>query len=411
MSGSTHDGRRAAIVAIDCATTQVVVASGSPAGRIDGLTTWGAGYRHGETLLPSLSRFLGEQNIRRSRLVAIIVGTGPGAFTGLRVGLATAKGLAHGLGLPIVGISTAEALLAAATAGAAADGTPVLLLPAGPSDRIVVRAGTPPALVVAGTEPDLDSGEWLVAIDLDGRADPDALERGQAARRGLGAALISLGAARLAAGDGGRPRRPRAGVRDPAAWRARRGRGGVVVARPPMRLLIEPMRIDDLPAVHAIERASFDAPWPPEAYRNDLETNRLAQYLVARVGDEIAAYGGMWLMVDEGHIITFAVHPDWRRQHIGERLLLSFIDLAVERGAHEATLEVRLSNLPARRLYEKFGFRPVGLRPRYYSDNGEDALIMTTDPLADAPMRERIARLRAEIDAAPAPSRPDRGGA
>ena len=93
------------------------------------------------------------------------------------------------------------------------------------------------------------------------------------------------------------------------------------------------MRLDDLPAVHAIERASFDAPWPPDAYRNELETNRLAQYLVARVGDEAVAFGGMWLMVDEGHIITFAVHPDWRRQHIGERLLLAFIDLANERGA------------------------------------------------------------------------------
>ena len=144
----------------------------------------------------------------------------------------------------------------------------------------------------------------------------------------------------------------------------------------PVTLRIEPMTVADLPAVHAIERASFTAPWPPESYRNDLETNRLAQYLVARVGDEIAAYGGMWLMIDEGHIITFAVHPAWRRQHVGERLLLSFLDLASDRGAHEATLEVRLSNLPARRLYEKFGFRPVGLRPRYYSDNGEDALIM-----------------------------------
>ena len=179
-----------------------------------------------------------------------------------------------------------------------------------------------------------------------------------------------------------------------------------MVARPPLRLLIEPMRLDDLPAVHAIERASFDAPWPPDAYRNELETNRLAQYLVARVGEEAVAFGGMWLMVDEGHIITFAVHPDWRRQHIGERLLLAFIDLANERGAHEATLEVRLSNLPARRLYEKFGFRPVGLRPRYYSDNGEDALVMTTDPLDDAGMRERIERLRAAIEAAPAPHRP-----
>ncbi|MEA2610103.1 MAG: [ribosomal protein S18]-alanine N-acetyltransferase, partial [Chloroflexota bacterium] len=101
-----------------------------------------------------------------------------------------------------------------------------------------------------------------------------------------------------------------------------------------------------------------------------------------------------------------AVHPAWRRQRIGERLLLGLLDLAQDAGAHEATLEVRLSNLPARRLYEKFGFRPVGLRPRYYSDNGEDALIMTTDQLQDTPMRDRIARLREAIDAAPAPVRP-----
>ena len=114
--GSTHDGRRRAILALDSATTRIVVATGSPDGRVDGITTWAAGYRHGETLLPAIGRILGEQNIRRSRLVGIVVGIGPGAFTGLRVGIATAKGLAHGLGLPIVGISTGEALLAEATA-------------------------------------------------------------------------------------------------------------------------------------------------------------------------------------------------------------------------------------------------------------------------------------------------------
>jgi ribosomal-protein-alanine N-acetyltransferase len=180
-----------------------------------------------------------------------------------------------------------------------------------------------------------------------------------------------------------------------------------MVARPPLKVEIVPMRVSDLPAIQAIERASFDAPWPADAYRSELETNRLAQYLVVRAGEEIAGYGGMWLMVDEAHIITFAVHPLWRRQHIGERLLLAMLDVAMDAGAHEATLEVRLSNLPARRLYEKFGFRPVGLRPRYYSDNGEDALIMTTDQLRDPPMRESIARLRAAIDAAPMPVPPE----
>lgn len=181
-----------------------------------------------------------------------------------------------------------------------------------------------------------------------------------------------------------------------------------MVARPPVKLQIVPMRVSDLHAVHAIERASFDSPWPADAYRSELDTNRLAQYLVVRVDDEIAAYGGMWLMVDEAHVITFAVDPAWRRQHVGDRLLLAMLDIAVDAGAREATLEVRLSNLPARRLYEKFGFRPVGLRPRYYSDNNEDALIMTTDQLRDPPMRERIARLRAAIDAAPAPQSPAR---
>lgn len=143
------DGRRRAILALDTATTRVVVATGSLEGRADGFTTWTAGYRHGETLLPTIERFLGEQNIRRSSLIGIVVGSGPGAFTGLRVGIATAKGLAHGLGLPIVGISTAEALLAAAGADPEArpgerEARPVLLLPAGPSDRILVRPGARP---------------------------------------------------------------------------------------------------------------------------------------------------------------------------------------------------------------------------------------------------------------------------
>ena len=169
-------------------------------------------------------------------------------------------------------------------------------------------------------------------------------------------------------------------------------------------LRIRPMTVADLAAVQQIERASFTTPWPPQAYRQELETNRLAQYLVAVIDGEIVAYGGVWLMVDEAHVTTFAVHPGYRRRRIGERLLLALLDLSVDRHAREATLEVRLSNLAARRLYEKYGFRPVGIRPRYYSDDQEDALIMTTEPLETPAMRERIARLRAALDAAPAPA-------
>ncbi len=177
-----------------------------------------------------------------------------------------------------------------------------------------------------------------------------------------------------------------------------------MVARPPSILRIEEMRLSDIADVQAIERASFTSPWPPQAYRSELETNRLATYLVARIDGTVVAYGGIWMMVDEAHITTFAVHPAWRRRRIGERLLITLLDTSLERGAREATLEVRLSNLPARRLYEKYGFRPVGLRPRYYSDDGEDALVMTTEPFAEARMRERLAMLREALDAAPSPT-------
>ncbi len=178
-----------------------------------------------------------------------------------------------------------------------------------------------------------------------------------------------------------------------------------MVASPPRSLRIEAMRLDDIPAVQAIERASFTTPWPPQAYRAELETNRLATYLVARFDGRVVGFGGVWLMVDEAHITTFAVDPAWRRRRIGERLLVAILDVAAARGAREATLEVRLSNLPARRLYEKYGFRPVGLRPRYYSDDNEDALVMTTEALDGPSMRSRLDRLRAALDAAPPPER------
>jgi tRNA threonylcarbamoyl adenosine modification protein YeaZ len=200
--GRRNDSRRHAVLAIDTATSQVVLGLGSPAGEPVGLTSWPAGHRHGEQLLASIARLLDENDVRRSRLDAIVVGTGPGAFTGLRVGIATAKGLAHGLGVPIVGIATSDAVIAAA---AAAERVPeaqiVLLLPAGPSDRVIARRGAPARLLPGGADPDVDQGDVLVAVDLEGRAPADAVERGERARADLGRELLRLGAARLAAGE------------------------------------------------------------------------------------------------------------------------------------------------------------------------------------------------------------------
>ena len=167
-----------------------------------------------------------------------------------------------------------------------------------------------------------------------------------------------------------------------------------MVARPPLKVRVEPMRLEDVPAVHRIESASFPTPWPDYAFRQELQTNRLAHYLVVRAGHETVAYGGIWLMVDEAHITTFAVLPEWRRRGIGGRLMVGLMDVALDLSARVMTLEVRLSNRAARELYARFGFKPVGLRPRYYSDNGEDALIMTTEVISEPAMSARIAQMR-----------------
>ncbi|HVL53256.1 MAG TPA: tRNA (adenosine(37)-N6)-threonylcarbamoyltransferase complex dimerization subunit type 1 TsaB [Vitreimonas sp.] len=189
------------ILAIDTATSHVVVALGGSGRAPDALSMWPAGHRHGEQLLPSIGRVLEAAGVDRTRLRGIVVGTGPGAFTGLRVGLATAKALAHGLRQPLAGVATSDALIAAAVrAGPVPEGRIVLLLPAGPSDRVVVRAGAPPRILPAGTDPELETGDVVVAVDLDGRAGDDALARGARARESLGAELLRLGAARLAGG-------------------------------------------------------------------------------------------------------------------------------------------------------------------------------------------------------------------
>lgn len=196
------DGGRRWLLAIDTATAQIVVAAAAADGALLWATTWAAGRTHGAQLLPAIERLTGEASLRRSRIAGIIVGTGPGAFTGLRVGIATAKALAHQLTVPLIGVSTGEALLTAAAAprGRAAT-APVLLLPAGPNDRLFVRAGNPSLLLPGGVEPELATGEVLVAVDLAGRASADAVARGDVARAGLAAALATIGAARLAAGD------------------------------------------------------------------------------------------------------------------------------------------------------------------------------------------------------------------
>jgi tRNA threonylcarbamoyl adenosine modification protein YeaZ len=188
------------ILVLDTATTHAVIALGTRGGELVDQRTWLAGYRHGEELLARIEALLADHGVAPGALGALVVGTGPGAFTGLRVGIATAKGLAHALGLPVVGVATSSALIAAAANTGAVDRAGIALLqPAGPSDRVLSSDGQPPRILPGGTEP--APVATLVAVDLDGRAPDDAVARGRVARDGLAAALLARGAARLGAGD------------------------------------------------------------------------------------------------------------------------------------------------------------------------------------------------------------------
>ena len=188
---------RRRLLAIDTSGMDALVALGKADGTLVSDRRWAAGYRHGEELLTRIDEMLNGEGVALAELAGVVVGTGPGAFTGLRVGLATAKALARELAIPIAGVATSEALLDAAAVG---DGKrAVLLLPAGPSDRVFVADGVA-TLVKGGDEPRVEPGSLLVAVDLPDRAPADALVRGAQAEAGLSTALLKLGARKLAAG-------------------------------------------------------------------------------------------------------------------------------------------------------------------------------------------------------------------
>jgi [ribosomal protein S18]-alanine N-acetyltransferase len=149
---------------------------------------------------------------------------------------------------------------------------------------------------------------------------------------------------------------------------------------------IRPMKIEDLEQVHAIDTISFSLPWPLSSYRFELLENPGSMLWVAEATsqDGLRRVAGMiviWMIVDEAHIATIAVHPDFRGHGIGKLLLARALIEATHLGANQATLEVRVGNTVAQSLYQKFGFQVVGRRIKYYQDNNEDALIMTVHHL------------------------------
>jgi ribosomal-protein-alanine N-acetyltransferase len=146
-------------------------------------------------------------------------------------------------------------------------------------------------------------------------------------------------------------------------------------------VIFRPMVLADVPTIAAIEQEVFTIPWTVQALNQDLMQNHFAHYFVMQYEEDIIGYGGMWLIVDEAHVTNIAVRPQYQGQGLGELLLDEIQRQARRNGAERMTLEVRKSNVVAQRLYVKKGFEHAGIRPGYYSDNNEDALIMWAELL------------------------------
>ncbi len=134
--------------------------------------------------------------------------------------------------------------------------------------------------------------------------------------------------------------------------------------------------LEHLDDIMEVEKLSFKITWSREAFFDEITRNEVAMYFSAAVEKKVVGYAGMWKVLDEGHITNIAVHPEYRGNGIGSRLLESLIEKATGTGIARMTLEVRKSNLAAQGLYRKYGFETVGFRKAYYADNGEDAIIM-----------------------------------
>ncbi len=150
------------------------------------------------------------------------------------------------------------------------------------------------------------------------------------------------------------------------------------------KVTIRRMRAEDLDGVTAIEQATFARPWSRESFRQELERNVAARYLVAETEGKLAGYAGAWVILDESHITNIAVAEPFRGRGIGKQLTRSLLQYLSNLGACYATLEVRVSNERAQNLYKGLGFVSVGKRKRYYEDNGEDAYLMVCEHMPAA---------------------------
>lgn len=410
------------LIALDTATEQLVIGVTEARERegavvLDQVATADAlaPRRANAELLARLSATLGECGVALADVSAVVVGRGPGSFTGVRIGVATAKGLAHGLGVPLYGVGSLDAIAHRAAAsgltgllGVVGDAMRGEVYPAlfrvsgGRVERLM------PDVVAAPADVASEWAEMLSEpITLLGNGLAKHLEAFESRLRGSAtvadeslwppssSGLFAAFAENLRVGD--------VGVGDPALVlpvytrlsdaeeneRTRReaaslpknGVGGISTGESP-RIEIRPMRRADIEDVVAIEQRVFSDAWSRGVFEDELGAD-LRAWVVAESGGGVVGYAGIALLVDEAHVMNIAVSPESQGEGIGRALLDELGRRAKAMGARSVTLEVRSGNTAAIGLYESSGLAALGRRPSYYQDTGEDALIMSADLPSD----------------------------
>lgn len=342
-----------------------------------------------ETLTVRLQALLGTDLACDAGLTAIAVSQGPGSFTGLRVGMATAKALAHACEAPLVGVPTQEVLAAGAEALA---GERLYVLQkarqghvyAGLWEKTETGAkALKPVQVVPVEELPEYAGERCVVIGPSAEVAAEMLERlpeGTTVQMTMPQAQV---VARLGAGRVETAHPQAAYNLQPLymlASQAERMKN-LDLSAPRRQVRLRTAELGDLSDVVRLENISFSSPWPEVSIREELARREGGAFLAVELDGKLAGYAGAWIFAGEAHICTIAVDPEQRRQGLAELLMLGLLRRAQDFRVEYALLEYRVTNCPAAELYRKLGFTYVHTRKRYYADNNEDAVVVALPDL------------------------------
>lgn len=336
---------------------------------------------HSEQLMPEIERMLQNLDYTPKDLDAIGVCVGPGSFTGIRIGVASANAMGLALGIPVVGISSLKAMAYSCY---------------GQSKTIFATLDAQRSRVYrAAYHLTEDCREVLSqeVIELDQlrdelMANPGSILLGDGAfmmedipehsRTGRKNRLYIRGSEVCLLAKEALSNNPTPPPAQPVYLRKSQAEIQFdEKMRDSQRYAVSAMNKNNLEGAYAIESLSFTQPWTKTAFAEELKNDK-AHYVVIEEEPtgKVVAFGGFWKILEQGHICNIAVHPEYRGLGVGNLIVKALLDKAKALGITELTLEVRPSNEKAKKLYQKFGFKVGGIRKEYYSDNKEDALIL-----------------------------------